>query len=62
VPRPRVLYLNFLNINIWDRCYDYKNIFAEKLGKNVGVFDQTTAVYKKIDHNIGFGEKRPFFP
>jgi hypothetical protein len=29
----------FLHKNtIWDRCYDLKNIFGEKIGKNIGVF------------------------
>jgi hypothetical protein len=28
--------LSFLRI--WDRCYDFKNIFAENFGENVGVF------------------------
>jgi hypothetical protein len=23
----------------WDRCYDYLNIFAEKIGEKIGVFD-----------------------
>jgi hypothetical protein len=23
----------------WDRCYDFKDIFAKKIGKNIGVFD-----------------------
>jgi hypothetical protein len=27
----------------WDQCYDFKNIFTEKLGK-IGVFAQTTAM------------------
>jgi hypothetical protein len=28
-----------------DRCYDFKNIFAEKFGKKIGVFAQTTASF-----------------
>jgi hypothetical protein len=24
----------------WDRCYDFKNIFAEKIAKKISVFDQ----------------------
>jgi hypothetical protein len=23
----------------WDRCYDFKNIFTEKFGEDIGVFD-----------------------
>jgi hypothetical protein len=26
------------NKPIWDRCYDFKNIFAENFGENIGVF------------------------
>jgi hypothetical protein len=29
---------NFPN-STWDRCYDFKNIFAEKFSKKNGVFD-----------------------
>jgi hypothetical protein len=32
---------------IWDRCYDFKNIFAEKFCKNIAVFAQTTASFCK---------------
>jgi hypothetical protein len=36
---------------IWDRCYDFKNIWP----KNLPFFAQTTASFcKKLDHNIGF--------
>jgi hypothetical protein len=43
----------------WGRCYDFKNIFAEKFCENIGVFAQTNASLKKnIDHNIAFREKR----
>jgi hypothetical protein len=24
--------------NSWDRCYDFLNIFAEKISKNIGLF------------------------
>jgi hypothetical protein len=45
------------------RCYDFKNVFAEKFGENMGgvFFAQMTASFLKIDHNIGFWEKRRFF-
>jgi hypothetical protein len=23
----------------WDRCYDFKIIFAEKIGEKIGIFD-----------------------
>jgi hypothetical protein len=23
----------------WDQCYDFRNIFAEKFSKKIGVFD-----------------------
>jgi hypothetical protein len=29
----------------WDRCYDFKNIFAEIFGENIGVFTQTNASF-----------------
>jgi hypothetical protein len=46
---------------LWDRCYDFKNIFAEKFSENIGVFAQTTASFcKNCDHNIFF-RKRQFF-
>jgi hypothetical protein len=45
-----------------DRCYDLKNIIAEKFGENIDVFDQTAATFcKKIDHNIVFLRKTPIF-
>jgi hypothetical protein len=31
---------------IWDLCYDFLNIFARKIGENIGVFfPQTTATF-----------------
>jgi hypothetical protein len=40
---------------ICDRCYDFKNIFAEKIGANIDVFAQSsTSFFQKIDQNIGF--------
>jgi hypothetical protein len=32
-----------------DRCYDFKNIFAEKFGEKFAVFPPTTANFLKID-------------
>jgi methionine salvage enolase-phosphatase E1 len=34
----------------WDRCYDFLNIFAEKFGEKIGVFDskQSYVKYAKI--------------
>jgi hypothetical protein len=44
-----------------DRCYDFKNIFAESV--NIGVYIETTASFLlKFDHNNGFRGKTPFFP
>jgi hypothetical protein len=35
------------------------NIFSPKFGENIGVFALTTAGFRqKIDHNLGFVEKR----
>jgi hypothetical protein len=30
-------------LKIWDRCYVFKNIFAEKIGEKMAFFAQTTA-------------------
>jgi hypothetical protein len=30
------------------RCYDFKNIFSDKFGKNCVYFAQTTAIFCKI--------------
>jgi hypothetical protein len=47
---------------IWDRCYAFKNIFAEKFSENMSFMTQTKASFcKNCDHNIGFWEKRQFF-
>jgi hypothetical protein len=29
----------FFRKQAWSRCYDFLNIFAEKLGEKIGVFD-----------------------
>jgi hypothetical protein len=45
----------FAIVLIWDRCYAFKNICAEKFGEKNGVFNSNKAkLFKKIDHNIGF--------
>jgi hypothetical protein len=45
-----------------DWCYDFLNIFAEKFGKNIGIFGTNFGYFlQKSDHNIGFWEKRNFF-
>jgi hypothetical protein len=36
--QPRRLARQQTQIQIWDRCYDYLNIFAEKFGEKIGVF------------------------
>jgi hypothetical protein len=41
-----------------DRCYDLLNIFAEKISKKWSFWLSTKLIMKKIDHNIGFREKR----
>jgi hypothetical protein len=38
-----------------DRCYGFKNIFAENFCEKIGVFDsKQSQILKKVDHNIGF--------
>jgi hypothetical protein len=32
---------------IWDRCYEFLNIFAKKIGENIGFFAQTTVSFGK---------------
>jgi hypothetical protein len=45
-----------------DRCYDFKNIFAKKIGEKMRVFDlKQTKIMQKFNHNIGFWEKSPIF-
>jgi hypothetical protein len=37
-----------------DRCYDIKNIFAQKIGEKIGVFhSKQSTIIKNFDHNIG---------
>jgi hypothetical protein len=56
----------FFHKHFWDRCYDFLNIFAEKIGEKIGekiaVFDSKQSFsIQKYDHNIGFCEKKPIF-
>jgi hypothetical protein len=32
----------------WDRCYDFKNIFAEIFSEKIGVFDSKQANFEKM--------------
>jgi hypothetical protein len=46
-----------------DFKYDFKNIFAKTLAKILAFFAKTTASFLlKYENNIGFGDKRHFFP
>jgi hypothetical protein len=45
----------------WDRCYDFKNIFAEKFGKKLALLTQNTAKLCKILITLVFEKKRQFF-
>jgi hypothetical protein len=39
----------------WDRCYDFKNIFAEQFGEKMGVFwFKMLSVLQNLDPDIGF--------
>jgi hypothetical protein len=45
-----------------DRCYDFKNILAEKFGENICIFCLNCCYFlQKFDHNIGFWENANFF-
>jgi hypothetical protein len=41
---------------VWDRCYDFKNIFDEKFSENFGIFllKLLLVFAKNCDRNIGF--------
>jgi hypothetical protein len=48
------------DVENWDRCYEFKNIFAQKIGEKNWLFRITTLldyIYDVTDHNIGFQEK-----
>jgi hypothetical protein len=38
----------------WDRCYDFKNIFAKKIAKTLTFLTQNELTYANFCHNIGF--------
>jgi hypothetical protein len=40
----------------WDRCYDFKNIFAKKFGEKIGGFDS-----KRSQILLNFDHKTPIF-
>jgi hypothetical protein len=42
---------------IWDRCYDFKNIFAEKFSNKLAV-----SLFKKCIITLVFEKKRQYFP
>jgi hypothetical protein len=45
----------------WDRCYDFKNIFAEKNCEKMAFLTHNKAKLCKIfDHNVGFWENAIF--
>jgi hypothetical protein len=40
---------------IWDRCYDFLNIFAEKFSEKIGVFDsKQSLIMQNLDNNFVF--------
>jgi hypothetical protein len=46
--------LFFQSKQYWHRCYDFKNIFTEKFGENIGIFCSNYCLFmQKFDHNIG---------
>jgi hypothetical protein len=45
----------------WDRCYDFKNIFAEKFSKKTGVFDSKESQIKKKIITLVFEKSANFF-
>jgi hypothetical protein len=47
---------------IWDRSYDFKNIFAEKFRENIGVFCSNCCYFfKNLIITLVFEKKRQFF-
>jgi hypothetical protein len=42
------------NLSILDRCYDFLNIFAEKIGEKIGVFWHKTKLNYEKHLIIGF--------
>jgi hypothetical protein len=45
------------HLSTWDRCYDFKNIFAKKIGEKLCFFIEPLLVFAKN----GFSEKHQFF-
>jgi hypothetical protein len=43
-------------------CYDFRNIFAKKIGEKIGVFTQTTASFSKNWIITMVFEKNAIFP
>jgi hypothetical protein len=41
-----------LAINFWGRCYDFKNILAEKIGEKMAIFTQNKAVCAEKEANF----------
>jgi hypothetical protein len=45
-----------------DRCYGFQNVFAEKYGKNIGFFAQTTVTFcKNLIVTLVFEKNANFF-
>jgi hypothetical protein len=46
----------------WDRCYDFLNVFAEKIAEKVGALDSgQRKIIHKFDPNIEFWKNRQLF-
>jgi hypothetical protein len=55
-------YWPFFHKLIWDRCYDFKNIFAKKLGEKIAFLTQNKAKFCKIlVVTLVFEKKRQYF-
>jgi hypothetical protein len=49
------------NIDPWDRCYNFLNIFAEKIGENNCFLPKPLLVFvKNYDHNMVFEKNANF--
>jgi hypothetical protein len=54
---PYLTYIPLLRIQLLDgdQCYDFKNIFGKRFGKNVAIFcPNYCLLVQKLDHNIAF--------
>jgi hypothetical protein len=53
-------------VSTGDRCYDFKNIFAEKISENIGVFGSNyryvVVFAKNVIIILGFEKNANFFP